>query len=121
MADKPTETKAAAAPAAAGAPGNRAKLRYHDRPELAETFADSIRSCVFDGQNARVEFTVGRFEDPGALGIIEGKQVPVCRLVLNAPAMLELFNRLGQLTESMRKAGLIKVNPPGEAPKAPAN
>ena len=115
MADK-TDPKSAGA--AATAPSNRAKLRYHDRPEISETFADSIRSCVFDGQNARIEFTVGRFEDPGALGIIEGKQVPVCRLVLNAPAMLELFNRLGQLTESMRKAGMIKVNPPGEAPKA---
>jgi len=95
----------------------RAILHYQDRPEVTETFADSIRSCVFDGQNVRVEFTVGRFEDASTQGVIEGKQVPVCRLVLNAPAMFELLNRLGQITESMRKAGLIKVNPPADGPK----
>jgi hypothetical protein len=31
--------------------------------------------------------------------------------------MLELFNRLGQIMESMRKAGLIKVNAPAEGQK----
>jgi hypothetical protein len=98
-------------------PANRAKLRYHDRPDLPETFTDSIRSCMFDGQNVRIEFTVGRFEDPGALGIVEGKQVPVCRLVLSAPALVELLNRLGQVTDGMRKAGILKVAPPAEAQK----
>ena len=34
------------------------KLRYQDRPEIGETFADSIRSCVFDGQLMRIEFQV---------------------------------------------------------------
>jgi len=51
------------------------KLRYQDRPEIGETFADSIRSCIFDGQLVRIEFTVARFDDPGALGILEGRQV----------------------------------------------
>jgi hypothetical protein len=102
--------------AAAIKANSKPKLRYHDRLELSETFADSIRSCIFDGQAARIEFTVGRFDDPGALGIIEGKQVPVCRLVLPAPAMLDLINRLGQIAESMRKSGMLKINPPAEPP-----
>ena len=114
MAESATEPKIAA-------PANRQKLRYHDLPDLPETFADSIRSCMFDGQNVRIEFTVGRYEDPGALGIIEGKQVPVSRLVLSAPALIELLNRLGQVTESMKKAGILKVTPPPEVPKAAKN
>jgi hypothetical protein len=82
------------------------KLRYQDRPEIGETFADSIRSCVFDGQLVRIEFTVSRFDDPGALGILEGRQVPVCRLVLNRSAMADLVNRVGQLGAALKKAGV---------------
>ncbi len=114
MADKTSEPKTAAAT-------NRPKLRYVDRPDVAETFTDSISSCAFDGQNVRIEFTVGRFEDPSALGIVEGKQVPVCRLVLSAPALIELLNRLGQITDAMKKAGILKVNPAAEPQKPAAN
>jgi hypothetical protein len=117
MADTAADPKATAT---ATTPTVRPKLRYQDRPEIGETFTDSIRTCIFDGQNVRIEFTVGRFEDPGALGVIEGKQVPVSRLVLSAPALIELLNRLGQVTESMRKAGILKITPPPEATKANA-
>ena len=83
------------------------KLRYQDRPEIGETFANSIRSCVFDGQLMRIEFTVARFDDPGALGILEGRQVPVCRLVLNRAELADLVNRVGQLGAALKKAGTI--------------
>ena len=86
-------------------PGARTpKLRYQDRPELSETFADSIRSCVFDGQVMRIEFTVSRFDDPGALGILEGRQVPVSRMVLSRGAMNDLFNRMNQLSAALKQA-----------------
>ena len=87
------------------------KLRYQDRPEIGETFADSIRSCVFDGQLMRIEFTVARFDDPGTLGILEGRQVPVCRLVLNRTALADLFNRVGQLGNALKNAGVIADAP----------
>lgn len=90
------------------------KLRYQDRPEIGETFADSIRSCVFDGQLLRIEFTVARFDDPGALGILEGRQVPVSRLVLNRTALSDLFNRIGQLGSALKQAGVV-----GDAPAKP--
>ena len=90
------------------------KLRYQDRPEVMEVFTDSIRSCVFDGQVMRIEFTVARFDDPGALGVVEGRQVPVSRLVLNRTALADLFNRLGQLSSTLKQAGLMpdKSAPP---------
>jgi len=55
----------------------------------------------------RIEFTVARFDDPGALGILEGRQVPVCRLVLNRAALADLNNRVGQLGAALKKAGTI--------------
>jgi len=83
------------------------KLRYQNRPEIGEVFTDSIRSCVFDGQALRIEFTVARFDDAGALGILEGQQVTVSRLVLNHTALRDLFSRLGQLSDVFKKEGLV--------------
>ena len=94
MADAPkTEAPKSQAPSI-GAPktdpkARQPKLRYQDRPEVNEIFADSIRVCVFDGQLMRIEFTVTRLDDPGALGVLEGRQMPVCRLVLNRAALVD--------------------------------
>jgi hypothetical protein len=74
-----------------------------------------LRSCVFDGQLMRIEFTVSRFDDPGALGVLEGRQVPACRLVLNRTAMADLFNRLGQLSNVLKQAGVV-AEPEAAAP-----
>ena len=87
------------------------KLRYQDRTEVGETFADSIRVCVFDGQLLRIEFTVTRLDDPGALGILEGRQVPVCRLVLSRTALVDLLGKVGQLGAALKKAGVIAEEP----------
>lgn len=102
MAEETPKTAVAGAKPAARTP----KLRYQDRLEVNEVFTDSIRSCVFDGHVMRIEFTVARFDDPGALGVLEGRQVPVARLVLNRTALGDLFNRLGQLSNALKQAGL---------------
>jgi hypothetical protein len=48
-----SESTTASAPAAAGSPPNlqrqAATIRYVDRPDVDETFADSITGLVFDG------------------------------------------------------------------------
>ena len=105
----------AAKPGSTAAGRQQPRLRYQDRHDLSETFADSIRSCVFDGQLMRIEFTVSRFDDPGALGVLEGRQVPACRLVLNRTAMGDLFNRLGQLSNVLKQAGVV-AEPEAAAP-----
>lgn len=88
------------------------KLTYQDLPELPETFSDSIRSCVFDGQMMRIEFTVTRFDDRSAAGVVEGRQLPVCRLVLTRNTLLDLVNRISQMGEALKKGGA----PGGKAP-----
>ena len=67
---------------------------------------------MFDGQVMRIEFTVARFDDPGALGVLEGRQVPVARLVLNRTAVGDLFNRLAQLSNAIKQAGVAPTNQP---------
>src|SRR5450759_2811014 len=63
---KPAAAGAKTAPAAAAAaapPRPAVTLRYLDRPDCLETFADSISGLSFDGQTLRLEFAVTRMDD----------------------------------------------------------
>jgi hypothetical protein len=71
MPDKPdtAATKASfgpsAEPASAAGPSDRqaATIRYIDRPDIEETFADSVSGLIFDGQSLRIEFAVTRLDE----------------------------------------------------------
>jgi hypothetical protein len=65
---------------------------YEDRPELPETFADSVHSLVFDGQTVRVTFTVTRVEPSPTGSPTAGKRLPTCRLVLAGGGIVPLMN-----------------------------
>ena len=68
--------------AAAGAQRQAPTIRNVDRPEVAETFADSITSLIFDGQSLRIEFGVTRLDEVKANAPITGRRYTACRLVL---------------------------------------
>ncbi|MEA3070382.1 MAG: hypothetical protein QOD29_1828 [Alphaproteobacteria bacterium] len=94
--------------------GQTATFRYVDRPELVETFADSITGMFFDGQSLRIELAVSRVDEIKANTPITGRRYPACRLVLPPVAAMELINRMQQIGAAMAKAGLLKSP---EAPK----
>ena len=85
-----------------------ASLRYVDRPECTEIFADSIVGSVFDGQTLRLEFGVTRLDEIKANSPITGRRYPACRLALSANAAVELINRMQQIASLLTQAGLIK-------------
>jgi hypothetical protein len=66
MSPEPTTKGSASnpAPAAAGGSPERAaaSVRYVDRADMVETFADSVTGLIFDGQTLRIEFGVTRFD-----------------------------------------------------------
>jgi hypothetical protein len=86
----------------------RPKFRYQDMPELGETFADSIGSWSFDGSTLRVEFLVSRLDALKPGDAATGRAVPVCRLVLTAPAAVELIRASGQITTALMQAGVLR-------------
>jgi len=98
------------APAAAGE-GRRqpATIRYLDRAEMGETFADSITGLVFDGQTLRIEFGVTRFDDVKANAPITGRRYPACRLVLPPAAAVDLINRMQQIGAALTQAGVVRA------------
>ena len=40
-----------------------ATIRYIDRPEIDEVFADAVTGLLYDGQTLRMEFAVTRFDE----------------------------------------------------------
>lgn len=99
-----------------------ADLRYEDRPELVETFADTVQRMTFDGRTLRVEFCVVRMDDPDAKAKKRtGKSVPVVRLILDLDGAVDMFNKMNNLQAALQNRGVITAAPrPAPAPAAPA-
>jgi len=86
------------------------KTRFEDRPEISETFADSVHGLIFDGQTMRIEFCVTRMDPPEPSKEPTAFQYPVSRLVLPPSAAIDLFNRLQQILQALEKDGKITRN-----------
>lgn len=113
-----TASAAPATPTPAGDGGRQpATIRYLDRADMVETFADSITGLIFDGQTLRIEFGVTRFDDVKPNTAITGRRYPACRLVLPPPAAVDLINRMQQIAAALTQAGVVKARG-AEAPKA---
>ena len=95
-----------------------ATVRYVDRADMEETFADSINGLIFDGQTLRIEFGVTRYDDVKTGTPITGRRYPACRLVLPPAAAVDLINRMQQIGVALTQAGVVKASPrPTESPK----
>jgi len=121
MSPEPTASKGTA-PAASGDNGRpAAQIRYLDRADMEETFADSITGLIFDGQTLRIEFGVTRFDDVKPNTSITGRRYPACRLVLPPAAAVDLINRMQQIAAALTQAGVVRAAAPrgtAAAPKA---
>ena len=117
MAKEPENTSAAPGGAAAG---QTAAIRYVDRPECTETFADSVNHVYFDGQSLRIEFGVTRLDDVKPNAPVTGRRSPAQRMVLTPMAAVELINRMQQVGAALAQAGVLKANPAPTNTGAPA-
>ena len=98
-----------------------ATIRYVDRPELGEAFADSINHVYFDGQSLRIEFGITRLDDVKPNTPVTGRRFPAQRMVLTPAAAVELINRMQQVGAALTQAGVLKPTPKpttADAPKA---
>jgi hypothetical protein len=89
-----------------------ATVRYLDRPEIGETFADCVTGLLFEGHMLRLEFGVTRLDEVKPNTPITGRRYPVCRLVLPPSAAVDLINRMQQIATALMQAGMVKSNPP---------
>jgi hypothetical protein len=98
--------------AAAAGTAQPTTLRYVDRPDLAETFADSITGLFFDGQSLRIEFAVSRMDEIKPNAPITGRRYPACRIVLPPGAAVDLINKMQQIGAALAKAGVVRQSEP---------
>ncbi len=127
MSDKPdtAATKGSSVPAAkpaspaTGQSDRQATIRYIDRPDIEETFADAVSGLIFDGQSLRIEFAVTRLDEVKPNTPLTGRRYPASRIVLPPAAAVDLINRMQQIAAALTQAGMVKAAPrPGEMPKA---
>jgi hypothetical protein len=96
-----------------------AELRYEDRPELNETFADTVQRMTFDGRTLRIEFCAVRMDDPDAKAKKRtGKSVPVSRIVLDLDGAVDMLNKMNSLQAALKNSGVITTSTPTPAPAA---
>lgn len=112
-ADSTAKNPAPNAPAAGTAERSPATVRYVDRADMVETFADSVTGLMFDGQTLRIEFGVTRFDEIKPNAPISGRRYPACRLVLPPAAAVDLINRMQQIAAALTQAGVVKAAPRG--------
>jgi hypothetical protein len=96
----------ATAPASSERPA--ANIRYVDRPDLGEVFADCVSGLLFDGQTLRLEFGVTRLDEVKPNTPISGRRYPACRVVLPPAAAVELINRMQQIAAALAQAGVVR-------------
>jgi len=103
-----SESPAARASSPASTERPSATIRYLDRADMVETFADSVTGLMFDGQTLRIEFGVTRFDDVKPNAPITGRRYPACRLVLSPAAAVDLINRMQQIAAALKQAGVVR-------------
>lgn len=84
------------------------QLRYIDRPEISETYADSIERISVQGPTATIEFCVTRLDEPKPAEGPSGRKYTACRLVLPMPAFIDLTQQLQRMMTLLEQQGLIK-------------
>ena len=110
MSPEPTRATGSSSPSSSAGVLERssATIRYIDRADIGETFADSITGLVFDGQTLRIEFGVTRFDEMKSNAPVTGRRYPACRLVLPPAAAVDLINRMQQIAAALTQAGVVK-------------
>ena len=91
---------------------DKKNIHYVDIPELSETFVDSFRTSFFDGTSFRIELCAQRIDEPKPSSPPTARQYPVCRLVMPPQTMLELFNALQNIINTLIKDGVLKQDDP---------
>jgi hypothetical protein len=89
------------------------QMRYVDRPEISETYADLLGRVYFDGITLRMEFVVNRLDDsqPGQQGT--GRAVTTARVVIPLPGMVDMLGKLQTIMKQLQAAGMVIPMAPG--------
>jgi hypothetical protein len=92
------------------------QLKYIDRPEIAETFVDSVEKILVDHTGLRLEFVVNRYDDSKPPAALSGRKYTACRVVMPLQGFFDMVGRLNGLMQSLQQQGVIKPASPAPTP-----
>jgi hypothetical protein len=85
------------------------QLTYRDRPEIPETYADTLHVAIVEGAVVKIEFVVNRPHEPTAPGaFVTGNALTACRLVMPLQGVVDMANRLDKLLTQLHAKGILK-------------
>ena len=93
---------------------------FVDRPEVPETFADSVELGMFDDGVVRITLAARRWKPSQTGGNPVAETVPTARLVLTTKACVALYNHLNQMMAHLVQSGLVTPDQPPDRPKGNA-
>src|SRR5690348_16749282 len=97
------------------------QVQHVDRPEVQETFVDSVEGIVLDGTGARIELCVTRMDVPKPPAMPTAKRYTVCRLACTPEFVIDLANKVNGIIGLMEKQGLVKRENPKDPPAMAIN
>jgi len=84
------------------------KITLVERPELDETFVDSLEAFAFNNNLVRFDMCCVRLDPGNPPAPLTGRRYPVGRVVMPLDAAIELFNKLNHLFSALEKTGVIR-------------
>ena len=78
-------------------------LTYVNRPEISETYVDSLHLMSFDGKAVKIEFVVHRLDEPKPPKPPSGQKTTAARLVLSPEAAEALLKGLSDIATAVRQ------------------
>jgi len=82
------------------------QIHYVDRPEILETFVDSLGVISFDG-NTRLDLCITRMDMTKPPDTPTATRYPVCRVVMTPEATVTLYNQLQNVMNLLQQAGFV--------------
>ncbi|MGH2360206.1 MAG: hypothetical protein ACRDGM_06650 [bacterium] len=86
------------------------QLEYIDRPEVAETFVDSVEKISAEGNThtVRFEFCVHRIDEPAAgQPPRSGRKYTACRIIMPLAGFVGLATKIERLMSLMEQQGVV--------------
>jgi hypothetical protein len=84
---------------------------YVDRPEVSETFADSLESCVHVNGVIRLEFVICRVDHPVPPAQPTVKKLTSARIVTTIPGLVGMIGHLNNVLAGLQAQGIVQVAP----------
>jgi hypothetical protein len=84
------------------------QMTYVDRPEISETFADSLGRMMWDGIHLRMEFVVNRLDDAQQGKPPSGRALTACRVIIPVQGVIEMAAKLQNLMAQLQASGVLR-------------